>query len=207
VCLKIAVAFGHAAVYKLHMEKVSPDYLRARLRYEPETGLLFWRVRDASHFIEGRVKSASAANRFNANFANKEAFTSLSFGYKISNVNNQHIKAHRAAWAIHYGEWPEGLIDHINRDRADNRIINLRVVSRHENNSNVSSAKGSSSKYVGVYFAPNKRKPWIANIKVNRKSKYLGGYATEDEAGEAYNIAASAAYGQHATKNDIKTKR
>ena len=188
------------------MEKISPDYLRARLRYEPETGLLFWRVRDASHFIEGRVKSVSAANRFNGNFANKEAFTALSFGYRSSSMNGQMIKGHRVAWAIYYGEWPDGFIDHINRDRADNRISNLRVVSRQENNSNVSSAKGSSSKYVGVYFAPKKRNPWVANIKLNGKSKYLGGYATEDEAGDAYNLAAIAAYGQHAAINDTKTK-
>ena len=43
------------------------------------------------------------------------------------------IYAHRAAWAIHFGEWPKGEIDHINGDASDNRIINLRVVNRTEN--------------------------------------------------------------------------
>lgn len=174
------------------MENITPDFLRSRLRYEPDTGRLFWKPRTAEHFEGGLVSAQTKANRFNGHFAGREAFTAKSDGYHIGNLGGQMLKAHRVAWAIYYGEWPQNHIDHINRDRGDNRIANLRDATRHENNRNFPSAKGSSSRFVGVH---RKRNKWCAQIKIDGKSTHIGTFDTEAEAANAYREKAKSVWG------------
>lgn len=146
----------------------SPELLRQLLRYEPESGKLFWLPRPRTMFPDHRSWST-----WNSRFANKEAFTSFSDGYFIGSVDYVKMKAHRVIWAIHTGEWPNGDIDHINRVRSDNRISNLRCVTRSENLHNCSLRRDNTSGKAGVRWCKT-YKFWEARINHNGKFYFLG---------------------------------
>ncbi len=107
-------------------------------------------------------------------------------GYISFRIGGVTHKAHRLAWLYEYGSWPKNQIDHINGDKSDNRIINLRDVTNSENcqnrrNKNITSISG----YTGVtksHLSNN----WTANIGVNGARKYLGTFETPEAASEAY---------------------
>src|SRR5690625_141302 len=100
----------------------TPEELRQLLRYEPETGKLYWKPRPEDSFATIR-----AARSWNSKHAWQEAFlNSCPAGYRKSYVKNINMSAHRVAWAIYYGEWPEESIDFINNVKKDVRIANLR---------------------------------------------------------------------------------
>ena len=90
-----------------------------------------------------------------------------------------HQLVHRLVWLMNYGNLPINDLDHINGDRKDNRIENLRETTRGLNTQNRKTAKGYS------YFK-NRDKPWNARLKVNYKQINLGYYETEKQAHEAY---------------------
>lgn len=139
------------------------------LRYEPETGKLFWLRRPLSMFPDER-----AWKIWNTRYANFEAFTSLNpSGYRRGAIFGRTFAAHRVAWAVHHGEWPQGEIDHINGNRADNRLSNLREVDSAGNHKNLSRASNNKSGVTGVHWC-NTWNRWIAKIKVGGKTKSLG---------------------------------
>lgn len=167
----------------------SIGYLRQRLRYEPETGKLFW----LDH--EGMSK------QWHTKWAGKESFTADSYGYRVGNIDNRLFLAHRVAWALHYGEWPIDQIDHINGVKDDNRINNLRAVTNQENQKNSSMAVNNKSGVTGVYWSKISRW-WVAQIKVDGKQLYLGKFDTIEEAAAVRKEAATK-YGfteRHGTK-------
>jgi hypothetical protein len=112
----------------------SPAFLRAVVSYDPETGKMWWRVRP-SWMFESRVQPSSArAAQWNGKHAGKECFTSRDTnGYAQASIFDRPLMGHRVAWAIYYGDWPETEIDHIDRVKDNNRILNLRLVTRSEN--------------------------------------------------------------------------
>jgi len=168
----------------------TPKELRELLCYDPETGLLFWKRRPVSMFRPSKIKNGSrtadwAANVWNAKFADKEAFTaSRPDGYRVGAVNAIVLRAHRVIWAITYDRWPEKDIDHINGDRADNRIGNLREVTNLENHRNAKMSVSNSSGVNGVSFDRQTGK-WRAIVRVNFKSVCLGRYDTKGAAAAA----------------------
>lgn len=111
--------------------EITPASLRELLSYNRETGELVWRYRAAKWFERHADYSA-----WNKKYAEREAFTAINGdGYLHGNVHGKTLLAHRVAFAIHYGEWPDH-IDHINHDRTDNRLENIRSVTQAENNRN-----------------------------------------------------------------------
>lgn len=96
-------------------------------------------------------------------------------GYLQIEVAGKRYMAHRLAWLYVYGEWPSGQIDHINQDRLDNRISNLRVVTNKQNGENVKQFKHNKSGRTGVYWVHGRQK-WGASIKQHGKSIMLGEY-------------------------------
>jgi hypothetical protein len=106
-------------------------------------------------------------------------------GYWHTSIRSKTYLLHRLAWQYVTGKPADGEIDHINGDRADNRLSNLRVVDRRtnvENRTRIRSDKRSSL-FLGVF---KKRKRWCTTITVNRRVIYLGTFDTQEEAHQRY---------------------
>lgn len=170
----------------------SPEVLRQLLTYEPGTGNLYWAHRDCSFFL-AEVRSAQHdAAIWNRLYSGQKAFQAiLQNGYLAGQVLQRKMLAHRVAWAIHYGVWPDGQIDHINRVKSDNRIANLRAVSASVNAANRSSATGKPEEEIGVF--PARKGKFKAAISAGGKSRYLGTFLTKEDARKAY-LAAKSQY-------------
>jgi len=169
---------------------ITPEILRQLLRYEPETGELFWLPRDMRWFAKEKE-----CRRWNARYADKPAFTATNGnGYRSSRVLSTNVISHRAIWAIIHGEWPRHQIDHINGNRADNRLANLRAVTKFENGRNCRLSKRNTSGHTGVY--PSRFGNWTALIGVRRKIITIGTYKTK-EAAIAARKQAEAEFGFH----------
>lgn len=138
------------------------SYLRNLLRYDPDTGKLFWNYRP------------DMPKQWNTRFARKEALTATRHdGYRVGNIDYTLYRAHRVAWAIHYGEWPHEFIDHINGNPADNRISNLRLASQSKNMKNAKRRADNTSGVTGVHWDKSRSK-WKASIASNGASIELG---------------------------------
>jgi hypothetical protein len=109
-----------------------------------------------------------------------------SSGYLLVSVDSKTFVAQRLAWIISNGDIQSGLqIDHINRDRSDNRLCNLRLVTHMENGHNQKLRATNNSGYAGVFWHTQSKK-WRASIMVNYKPIHLGGFDTPEEANVAY---------------------
>lgn len=140
---------------------ITQERLKELLDYDPKTGVFVRKVD-----IRGGAKTGDRAGSLNKHL-----------GYIQINVDGKKYFAHRLAWLYVYGCWPKDTIDHINRQRADNRIENLREATVQQQNFNVG-AKGCH------LHKPSKK--WMAQIMSNGKRKYLGYFDTETEAMAAY---------------------
>jgi len=110
-------------------------------------------------------------------------------GYISISINRNRYLAHRLAWLYENGDWPKQDIDHINGNRSDNRIENLRDVSHQVNCQNKRSiGKQNTSGFLGVNWRKDRQK-WRAVISTRRKQKFLGFFDTAQEAHQAYLIA------------------
>lgn len=160
---------------------VTPAMCAEVLEYDPETGKLKWRMRSAD----------SAA--FNARYGGREAFTAThSERYKVGQLHGHLFRAHRIIWAMVHGYWPKQ-VDHINGDRADNRLCNLREVDNQQNQRNVRLTRNNTSGVCGVHW--NRRaNRWHARIGIDRRQISLGLFKDKNEAIQARR-AAEAQYG------------
>ena len=111
-------------------------------------------------------------------------------GYVVVYINGKNYFAHRIIWLWVYGEFPEAGIDHVNRNRADNRLDNLREATQKQNLANRSKSRCNTSGYVGVARKKDTR-GWVATCKFEGKNKHLGVFDTAEEASEAYQAFAS----------------
>jgi hypothetical protein len=163
------------------------------LRYDAETGRLYWRNRSADWFSSAKSPEA-ARNVWNAQRAGKEAFGSKgSAGYPKGELLGMNVLAHRVIWVMHYGGDPNGIIDHIDQDRANNRIENLRLTDYSGNSKNQRLRHNSISGVIGVRWLAN-RKKWRADIYADGRDMFLGLFANKDEAVRVRK-AAEAKYG------------
>jgi hypothetical protein len=169
----------------------SPELLRQLLRYEPETGKLFWRQRPPEMF-KGRDKGQA----WNTRWADKEAFTSTdSRGYKIGTFLYHNLKAHRVIIAMLTGQWPPVHVDHDNGNRGDNRPGNIGPASVAQNCRNQALKGHNTSGVSGVNFNKKTGK-WRAQIGDQGKTLYLGLFMDKADAISARK-AAEADLGYH----------
>lgn len=118
-------------------------------------------------------------------------------GYVSIWINGKQYYAHRLAWLLYNGSWPIGDIDHINENKSDNRIFNLRVASRSENMFNRSFNKNNTSGMKGVVFCKATNK-WRAQMMINNKSVNIGRFKTKEDASSAYMVKAKELRGEFA---------
>ena len=164
---------------------VSPETIRTLLDYDPDTGVMVWRKREPELF-----SSEKAQKTWNSRFAGKEIGSRHTHGYLKACINYEQHFVHRLAFAHYYGRWPENEIDHINGIRTDNRIENLRDVTRTENlqNQKLSSLRSRPDGLLGVHWNKDQNK-WVAHIKVGKKSRHLGVFDGKQAAQAAYRSA------------------
>lgn len=165
-------------VFRMHYSKKYADMVDSGLIiYEPETGKFFTK--------DGKERRMTIDHRGYLRFsANK-------FGMVI---------AHRAAWAIHYGEIPQQHIDHIDGNKLNNRIENLRICTHNQNQHNQGIRVTNKSGYKGVSFMKSLGK-WQAQICCNSKVKHLGFFMGKEDAAHAYDRAALEIHGEFAWTN------
>jgi hypothetical protein len=137
------------------------------LGYNPETGII------------ARIRATPGRKGKNGSVGHLRADGYLGMSFK-----NEEYLAHRIAWLLHYGEWPSDEIDHINGIKTDNRIVNLRVVTRQQNNQNILRPKRrNKTGFLGVGIHKDR---FTATIRVNKRTIYLGSYDTAEQASEIY---------------------
>ncbi|MBA4754598.1 MAG: HNH endonuclease [Sphingobium sp.] len=144
----------------------SQEALRSLFDYDNESGCLSYRLRDNP--------------RFNKAWAGKIAGHMTNRGYVQIYLDGRKIWAHRAIWKMFHGYDPRE-IDHINGNKSDNRLSNLREVDRTQNNINIKRRTKNSSGVTGVHWSKVASK-WVAQIIVDKKTKYLGQFPTKLEA-------------------------
>lgn len=168
------------------MTDLNQARLKELLEYAPDTGDLFWLPRPLDAF-----PSLNAWAAWNARYSGAKAGTILSNGYLALKLNGLPRKAHRIIWCLFHGEcaaYPECEIDHINGNKLDNRITNLRRVSHSENCRNRKKYKSNSSGVMGVSWNRFTQK-WTAYIGQGGKNHLLGGFNTFEEACTARSTA------------------
>lgn len=133
--------------------------------YSPETGIL------TRKFKGGHERAAGTRK------AHK--------GYTKIGFNGHEYPAHRLIWWLVYGALPTRFIDHVNGDRSDNRLCNLRLATDAENKRNVGIRAHNTSGFKGVTWDKDNRK-WLAHATLNGKGYHLGRYTTAENAARAY---------------------
>jgi hypothetical protein len=158
---------------KMKTESSIREYVLSILSYDPDTGIFRWKV--ARNSYGGKAKPGALAG------CRRDRY------HKIG-IDGVEYRASRLAWLIVHGRWPAKCIDHINRDRFDNRIVNLREATQAQNMQNKTVNKTSSTGIKGVGFC-KERQRFYARICVNYKSKHLGYFDNIGDAAAAYTYA------------------
>ena len=105
--------------------------------------------------------------------------TTSAKGYRVAKVDRRSYGVHRLVWLYHHGAWPDGELDHIDADKLNNDISNLRIATRSENMQNLAGR--------GTAFKPNRKvKQWEARIYDRGRAIHIGSFLTEQEAHDAY---------------------
>lgn len=139
-------------------------YLKENMEYDPNTGKLWWRKPHGKRDLSKPIGGVDGR------------------GYLQVSTPYGNLKLHRIAWFLHYGYWPSGFIDHVNRDKTDNRLVNLREATNRQNCLNSGSHKDNLySSYKGVSY-DKRHKKWVARFS----GKFLGQFMSEKEAANCY---------------------
>ena len=160
---------------------LTQERLRYLLHYDPETGDFKWR------FLRGGVREGKCG-RVNH------------WGYREICVDKKLYRAHRLAFLYMTGEFPTKDVDHINRNKGDNRWRNLREVTMSQNMCNVPLKPSNTTGFIGVVWDKDRNK-WRAQIRVNGKKTNLGRFDNVEDAIKAHDQAAADAFGEFAQLN------
>ena len=165
------------------MKSIKPlppiEELRKLLYYEPDTGLFRWKIN-----VGKKIKANSVAGSLHDQ------------GYIDVRINQEIFKAHRLAWALYYNQDPGSMqIDHIDQNKSNNKIVNLRLADNGPNKANTGPQKRNKLGVKGVSYEQGK---FRVSIKKNQKKYHLGYYDTVEEASNVYWAAAEEVHGEFA---------
>lgn len=156
------------------------DRLREVLNYDPETGIFTWRITRRSVAQAGRIAGCLHSG-----------------GSIYLRVDGKALQAHRVAWAMQTGAWPKDEIDHINRVRNDNRLVNLREATRAQNLHNRGASKCNTSGFKGVFMCRESGR-FRAQVRFSGNKKWSARFKTKEEAYAAYCEKAAELHGEFA---------
>ena len=168
-------------------DQLTQERLQSLLNYDPATGVFTW--------------IGSARNQ-RPDIVGEQAGSGSGRGYIMIQVSGTRYLAHRLAWMYVYGVMPS-MIDHVNGDRSDNRIENLRPANKSTNNVNTGLTIRNTTGAKGLMRGRGKDGAFYARIVKNGKTIHIGKFPTRDEAAHAYNKAAIQLYGDFAVLNPI----
>ena len=145
---------------------LSAAQARELLAYDPETGILTWKVSRGKAVVGREAGSAHPPCR-----------------YRCTGIYGRAYKNHRLAWLIHYGRWPDNYLDHIDGDIENNRIGNLRPATASTNQHNKRASFNSKTGVLGVF--PSRGK-YQSSIRIHGNNIFLGRFNTIEDASNAY---------------------
>lgn len=163
--------------------------LRDRFTYNENTGSLVYRK------TCGSLRVGTEAGHV---YREKKTINGLYYVKVI--VQGQSLLAHRICWAHYHGEWPDGQLDHINRDGTDNSINNLRLSTASQNQWNTSRSLANTSGFKGVTKSKTRGR-WMARIRQYNKLIQIGTFASKQEAAHEYDVRAAELFGSFAGLN------
>lgn len=166
------------------MSKITQEYLKSILDYNPQTGNFIWKERkNVCHSFNKMFAGKIAGNRKGGKYGNYWAIC----------IDGKKQAAQRLAWLYTFNEWPDIDIDHIDGNGLNNSIKNLRLATRSQNLMNAAMRSNNKSGYRGVSKQGNK---WMANIRIDKKRIYLGSYECPTAARLAYLKKAKELFGE-----------
>ena len=161
---------GHDAGFpKKEKAELTQEELKRVLKYDCKTGVFTWKVNPCKNMKSGTV-AGSVHSR----------------GYRYISIGEKKYLAHRLAWLYAHGCMPPDQVDHINGRKGDDRLINIRLANRSENQQNKYKPKSDSkSGFLGVCFSKRDKK-WKAQIHLGGRNTHLGLFFTPEDAHQAY---------------------
>lgn len=167
-----------------------PTLLRLLVSVDEDRGLLFWKKRQPWMFSSSKFRSAEQyCETWNRRFAGRPAMVQKSVhGYFCGKLLDRDTKAHRVIFAVHFGRWPIGDIDHLDGNPQNNRLSNLRDVTHAENIANQKLRTDNKYGMRGIKFVKTgkRQKRWTAELNYNGKCIGFQYFSTPEEAAEAY---------------------
>lgn len=141
------------------MKTITPALVREFFRYDPATGWLVWLKKASDKTVVGK----------------RAGWQRSKGGYRQVGFMGQIVYEHRLIWLIVTGSFPEHQIDHRNGVKDDNRFANLRAADSTQNLANIGVKSDNTSGAKNVHWC-NIKKRWIAKLKSNGKTKYVGAF-------------------------------
>lgn len=159
----------YVAVKILARDELSVSGVDSILAYNPANGKFTWKPGTYGHYQKPDAVGSTDSN-----------------GYLSVEISGFSFMLHRLAWLVSTGDWPKGEIDHINGNRKDNRLCNLRDVCKGENQQNIGGARTTNtSGLIGAHWSKRKKK-YCSEIRVSGARHFLGYFDTAEEASNAY---------------------
>lgn len=182
--------------------EITATTVRELFDYDPDTGILTWRPRRNDHpsFKKDGYNAKRNAAIWNSHYAGKPAGSLHKKGYVCTTIGSRSYRNQRLIWLYVHGYVPEQ-VDHINGQRCDNRLINLRAATRFENSRNRKIRHDSASGHIGVSWHKTEKK-WRAHICRNGKMVTLGRFANINDAITARRTAEVKFYGEFSRLTD-----